>query len=276
MARKKLEWTDAQRRLIIDGIGRCDAQFPQDNDRFLDAVIDEIGAVTGRVYGASTYDKLIRTMPESMGITRRPSLTTIQKAIARAQDTLRSATHDDNATTKPDVGLSREVMAPLLREALAPIHTLLAALASTQAAPSQPGPDVQSTLELELTRAALTDVHSRLRQRDEEIAALRVELGKAIAERDLASTRVAGLLDGLRETFQTTGVEVVRLVESAKRLTGTEQYLKLQADSVRQQAMAETERLRDRTKSLEARVDQLMIENDQYRRALTARRQSEN
>jgi hypothetical protein len=59
--------------------------YPLDNARFLDALVDDVRATTGRLYGATTYAKLLRDLSAMTGVTRRPSTTTIQKAIARAQ-----------------------------------------------------------------------------------------------------------------------------------------------------------------------------------------------
>ena len=81
MGRPRIQWDDTQLRLIMSGIERYDRQFPQDNARFLDAVIDEIRIVTGRLYGVSTYVRLLGVTV----VTRRPGTTTIQKAIDRAQ-----------------------------------------------------------------------------------------------------------------------------------------------------------------------------------------------
>jgi hypothetical protein len=52
----------------MSGIERYDRQIPQDNARFLDAVIDEIRIVTGRLYGVSTYVRLVSITE----VTRRP------------------------------------------------------------------------------------------------------------------------------------------------------------------------------------------------------------
>ncbi|MFT4508963.1 hypothetical protein [Caballeronia sp. 15711] len=55
----------------------------------------------------------------------------------------------------------------------------------------------------------------------------------------------------------------------AEQLRGTEQFLKLQNDSVRLQATAEADALRRHVKQLQERVDHLILDNDQYRRALS-------
>jgi hypothetical protein len=58
------------------------------------------------------------------------------------------------------------------------------------------------------------------------------------------------------------------LAQAARRLEGTEQFLKGQNDAVRLQASGEADGLRRLVAQLRDQVSQLQIENDQYRRAL--------
>jgi hypothetical protein len=126
VGRQRIEWNDTQLRLIMSGIESNDRQFPQDNARFLDAVIDEIRIVTGRLYGVSTYVRLLGVT----AVTRRPGTTTIQKAIDRAQalkpGTLLDGEKSD--ATAFDVHTLRRAVEPVVRDALGPVHALLAQL----------------------------------------------------------------------------------------------------------------------------------------------------
>jgi hypothetical protein len=54
MGRPRTEWSDAQLLAIMNGIAAIDRDFPRDNARFLDGLIAEVRAITGRVFGATT------------------------------------------------------------------------------------------------------------------------------------------------------------------------------------------------------------------------------
>ena len=60
------------------------------------------------------------------------------------------------------------------------------------------------------------------------------------------------------------------LADVSRKLSGTESFLKLQNDAVRIQASAEADALKSRVKYLQERIDHLLLDNDQYRRALAS------
>lgn len=173
MARTTLTWSNPQMRLIVTGIEQCNRAFPTDNLRFLDAVIDEVRAVTGRLYGAKTYARLIDAVPASMAVTRRPSLRTIQKAIERAQ-ALAPATlpADKNVPAAPglDVHSLRRAVGPVVRDAIGPLHALLTQLLATGSSPdSVVGgvPSNEQALQARLPQTSLEDAHARMRRLEE-------------------------------------------------------------------------------------------------------------
>jgi hypothetical protein len=263
----------------MTAIAQYDRQFPDDNARFLDALIDEVRVITGRIYGVSSYVRLLDHAGPAVGVTRRPSNTTIQKAIDRAQTATREPTPHDDAP-EPDAGalelpLLRRALEPMLRDVMASVPAVLEQMlhqhASGAAATMSPAAAEQA-FALELAQASLDDARRRMRALEDEAARLRRELGSAETRAAMAEARIATLLEDIHRTIRESAAGVEALAQAAQRLEGTEQYLKRQHDAVRRQATAEVEGLRERNKQLAERVDQLMIENAQYRRVVSAQR----
>lgn len=269
MGRPKIEWGDHDLRKIMDAMKSLDPQYPKDNPGFLAALIADIRRITGRLYGAGTYARLLRDVGPQCGIERTPSSATIQKAVAHAQALapVEAAKREPGAADLP--GVVSEV-ASVIREALGPLHALMADLASSRGGMDAAGADA---MEIALTRAALEDAHARIRQLEQELAGTRRELGKAQAARDLAGEHVNQMLADLHDAIKTSGSSAAELVAAAKRLEGTEQFLKRQNDAVRVQISSEVEALKARNKSLQETVDNLTIQNDQYRRAMAHQRE---
>ncbi|WP_253947510.1 hypothetical protein [Paraburkholderia xenovorans] len=106
MGRPRIKWNDAQLLAIINGIAALDRDFPRDNARFLDGLIAEVRAITGRVFGATTYSRLLRNVAP--------------QAILRAQ-ALAPMAQQASADSRPvDLELMRQALAAVVREALAP------------------------------------------------------------------------------------------------------------------------------------------------------------
>jgi len=258
-----------------------------------------VRAITSRVYGAMTYGRLLRDVAPQAGVTRRPSTPTIQAAVLRAQALDRGALEaaaevraqmpvavhrpiDAGAVGVPlaaqpdragegaahpvaiDADALRGAVAPLVRELLreadAPVHALLAGQAST----AQGG--YAEEHQLQLTTAALEDAHGRIRQLENEMGELRRELGAAQAARDLAGEHVNAILVDLRQTIAASGRDVESLARAARQLVRTEKFLTAQNDAARLQALAEADALRMQNRQLRERVDQLVLDNDRYRR----------
>ncbi|SOE87060.1 hypothetical protein SAMN05446935_7617 [Burkholderia sp. YR290] len=299
MGRPRIEWSDAQLRAIMAALAALDRDFPLDNARFLDGLVASVRAITSRVYGAMTYGRLLRDVAPQAGVTRRPSTPTIQAAVLRAQALDRGALEaaaevgaqasvaargalDASAVGVPlaappdrageraaypvaiDADALRGAVAPLVRELLrqadAPVHALLA----RQASPAQDG--YAEAHEVQLTTAALEDAHGRIRQLENEMGELRRELGAAQAARDLAGEHVNAILVDLRQTIAASGRDVVSLARAARQLVRTEKFLTAQSDAARLQTLAEADALRTQNRQLRERVDQLVLDNDRYRR----------
>lgn len=275
MARPRIEWSDAQVRLIMSAMEKLDRDFPLDNARFLDGVIDEVRIVTGRLYGATAYSRLLRDVAPEVGVNRRPSSATIQKAIGRAQALApTSVTQDAQDSAPVDVHALRRALEPVVRDAIAPLHALLASQTHSgesgalgDAAPETAG----QRMRLQLAETSLSDAHARLRQLETEMGRLRRELGRAEARAEIAEGNVANMLEGVQRAIAEAGSGADALAATARRLEGTERFLKSQNDAVRQQAAGEADALRAQNRQLRERIDHLILDNDQYRRALTAR-----
>ncbi|MFP3557000.1 hypothetical protein SB861_40820 [Paraburkholderia sp. SIMBA_049] len=274
MGRPRIEWSDAQLHAIMGALAALDRDFPLDNARFLDGLVAAVRAITSRVYGAMTYGRLLRDVGPQAGVTRRPSTPTIQAAVLRAQALDRGAleaaaevrAQTPVAVHRPlDAGaVGVSLAAPLVRElvrgANAPVHALLA----RQASPAQGG--YAEEHQLQLATVALEDAHGRIRQLEKEMGELRRELGAAQAARDLAGEHVNAMLVDLRQTIAASGRDVESLARAGRQLVRTEKFLTAQNDAARLQALAEADALRTQNRQLRGRVDQLVLDNDRYRR----------
>lgn len=256
----------------MNALAALDRDFPLDNDRFLDALIDEVRLLTGRLYGATTYSRLLRDVAPQVGVSRNPSSQTLQKAIGRAQS-LAPTPAAGNAEAAPvvDVLAWRRALEPVVREALVPLHALLAQRGA-QATLHMDGPESDSAAQrLQLAEASLADAHARVRRLEEENARLRREAAQAEARATVAETRIAGLLEDLHRTIAASASGAGALAKAAGQLAGTERFLKSQNDAVRLQASAEADALRRQVTQLRERVDHLLLDNEQYRRTLSTR-----
>jgi hypothetical protein len=301
MGRPRIEWNDAQLRAIMGALAALDRDFPLDNARFLDGLVAAVRAITGRVYGAITYGRLLRDVAPQSGVTRRPSTPTIQAAVLRAQalehgaveaaaeatalvpvasrfasmggSTMRPAAAQGGAGEGASYPVAlgadalRGALAPLvrelLRESIAPVHALLVQPGKSAVAGDGDGDGRQ----LQLTTAALEDAYARIRQLEKEMGELRRELGAAQAARDLAGEHVNAMLADLRETIAASGRDAESLARAAGQLAGTEKFLKAQNDAVQMQVSAEAEALRTQNLQLRERIDHLIVDNDRYRRS---------
>ncbi len=284
MARTALTWSDREMRDIMQAIRDAHHRFPRENDRFLDTLIADIATVTGRLYGQSTYDRLIRSTLGVEQVTRRPSAPTIQKAIARAQASAvpeAAGTADATPDTtiggdaRPDHAALRSAVGPAVRSAMAPLQAALEKLAEAVRHPTLPsGAGPGRELDLELAQAQLQEAHARMRRLEQEHAQLRRELAIAEARAQSADTRVAVMLSDVLSAIGVSATGAKALADIAQRLEGTERFLKQQNDAVRLQATAEVDGLRRHNQQLRDQISHLQLESDQYRRALTAQRRA--
>ena len=80
------------------------------------------------------------------------------------------------------------------------------------------------------------------------------------------------LLGDLYASIERAGVGATTLAQTATQLAVTERFLKMQNDAVRLQASGEADALRAQNGQLRERIDHLLLEVDQYRRAVASGR----
>lgn len=262
MARPGLHFSAEQQQRIVEAIRRLDIAFPHDNAVFLDEVIEAVQTVTRRVYGARRY---VQWLTEA-GVRRRPSNTTLQKAVDRARgrgDATGGAAADavelwpipwapaETGTLSATPGRSvREERERIASRAIG--------------APGAGAEWMEARIRAEVAERALEHEAARNRQLQAAMADLERRLGEALATAPAVPPKLTdATLDRLEQTMET----VARLEGAASALAGTERFLRLQNDAVRQQTQNEADQLRLRIRTLEAEVTQLRAQIDAYRRA---------
>jgi len=258
MARPGLHFSTEQQQRIVEAIRRLDIAFPHNNAVFLDEVIDAVHVVTRRIYGARRYAQWLA----DAGVHRRPSNTTLQKAV-------------DRARAREDMGglATEAVEAWPIPWAPAEMGTLAAGSAREArdrvasrsiGAPGAGGEWMEARIRAEVAERALEHEAARNRQLQAAMADLERRLGEALATAPVVPPKLTDTtLERLEQTMET----VSRLEGAASALAGTERFLRLQNDAVRQQTQNEADQLRQRIRTLEAEVTQLHAQIDAYRRA---------
>ncbi|CAH0446937.1 DNA-binding protein [Ralstonia syzygii] len=261
MARPSQQFSEEQLRQITETIRQLNVAFPHDNGIFLDEVIDAVRQITRRVYGARRYANWLA----DAGVGRRPSNTTLQKAVDRARGRGEggSGALADTVTVEPwpipwapaETGTHVERSARATRDLVA------------SRAIGSPGAGVEwmeARIRADVAERALEHEVARNRQLQAAMADLERRLGEALVSVPVTAPGLTGeTLQRLQQTFET----VSRLEGAANALAGTERFLRLQNDAVRQQTQSEAEQLRQRIRALEAEVVQLRTQIEAYRRA---------
>ncbi len=261
MARPGLQFSTEQQQRIVEAIRRLDVTFPHDNAVFLDELIDAVQAVTRRIYGARRY---VQWLAEA-GVGRRPSNTTIQKAVDRARRRGESGGVTTEAVEPwpiPWAPAETGTLRPATDRAAREERDRVASRAI--GAPGAGAEWMEARIRAEVAERALEHEAARNRQLQAAMADLERRLGEALATGPVISPR---LTDTTLERIEQTIETVSRLEGAASALAGTERFLRLQNDAVRQQTQNEADQLRQRIRALEAEVSQLRAQIDAYRRA---------
>jgi len=269
MARTRREWTDEELMAIMHSIIARAAQYPNANDKFLDALIDDVRAATGRIYGAGQYSWLLRNLAEQTQVTRRPSTTTVNQAVARAHALKRAELSSNEGGISINAHEIARILDPVLRELIGPVLAVNsgamhngAQSAGTPAAVSR-----DDALRLRATEASLVEALNRLRSQDEEVGRLQREVGRVTARAEAAEGICREMLAGIHQAIVTSAVGAEQVADVVMRLNGTEVYLMLQNDAVRRQTTAEVDGLRAENAALKKEKDHLILQCDQMRRA---------
>ncbi|QHB56440.1 DNA-binding protein (plasmid) [Ralstonia solanacearum] len=261
MARPSQQFSDEQLRQIAEAICQLDVAFPHDNGIFLDEVIDAVRQITRRVYGARRYGNWL----VDAGISRRPSNTTLQKAVDRARARGRveggAVLLTDMVEPWPIPWAPAETGTRADRPARATRDLVASRAIGSPAADAE---WMEARIRADVAERALEHEVARNRQLQAAMADLERRLGEALVSAPAATPGLTGeTLQRLQQTFET----VSRLEGAANALAGTERFLRLQNDAVRQQTQNETEQLRQRIRALEAEAVQLRTQVEAYRRA---------
>lgn len=214
MGRPRIEWTDTQLGQILAALPALDRDTREDNARFLDGLIAEVRTATGRLYGATAYDRLLRQVAPQAGVERRPSSATVQAAVLRAQSLAaqpeaRSATAaraKNPRSKKAQRGGAQKAVRNGVQRAVQNADTAIGA----------------DALQLQLTQAALADAHARIVRLEEDAAQLRRALGRAEAARDLAGKHVNAMLEGLHDAIAGSGASAAALTQALARFEGAQ------------------------------------------------------
>lgn len=261
MARPALHFSNEQQQRILEAIRRLDIAFPHDNAVFLDELIDAVHAVTRRIYGARRYSQWLA----EAGVTRRPSNMTLQKAVNRAHG--RSGRGlggtPDTVEPWPIPWTAAETCTPVMSSAHASREERDRVASRAIGAPGAGAEWMEARIRAEVAERALEHEAARNRQLQAAMADLERRLGEALATAPAVSPK---LTDSTLERIEQTIETVARLEGAASALAGTERFLRLQNDAVRQQTQNEAEQLRQRIRTLEAEVAQLRTQLDAYRR----------
>jgi len=255
MARPGLYFSAEQQQRIVEAIRRLDIAFPHDNAVFLDEVIEAVQAVTRRIYGVRRY---VQWLAEA-GVRRRPSNTTLQKAVDRAQGrgSVANGVAADAVETWPIPLAHAETGTLSARDE----RNRIASRAI--GAPGAGAEWMEARIRAEVAERALEHEAARNRQLQAAMADLERRLGEALATAPAVPPK---LTDATLERLEQTMETVTRLEGAASALAGTERFLRLQNDAVRQQTQNEADQLRQRIRTLEAEVAQLNAQIDAYRR----------
>lgn len=161
MGRTSLSWQKDEMDAIMHVINRSHLNHPTDNEQFLGELIGKIAEVTGRVYGQSTYDRLIRAALGVNGTKRRPSAPTIQRAIERYREANQETIGARSAHPRPP--LANETSAALPAAARQLLESLLARS-------DEDNKTIQHALE------ALAEAHAHIASLERENTQLREKL----------------------------------------------------------------------------------------------------
>ncbi|MFC0697428.1 hypothetical protein [Paraburkholderia humisilvae] len=192
---------------------------PGDNGRFLDEFIAGVARCTGRIYGQSTYERLL----DAFHIRRRPSAQTWSKAIQRA--------HASGIELLPSTpGPTDAVLRPVDHQRSTSTVTLAVA---------QPIRDDDERIELkvriQVAESALRDAYARISGLEAQRASL---LDRAATAE--ATAKVAGKQIENERTEHASQVKALtdrlgELSNTVTQLSGLERHLHLQTDALRQE-----------------------------------------
>lgn len=218
------------------------------------AFVREARAVTRRLHGAQTYLRLLA----AAGVLRRPSTATVQKAIEQVRD----EGMEDRPRSVDAMGVdARGLIEAAVRRAVG----------ERIQAPVAESTDANLKIRLQASEQALADAYRRIRQLKQENSELRRQLGRADGAAQATQHSLAQAVAQLHAERAAGHGAAAHLAETANRLAGTERFLKLQNDAVRQQIEGSARQWQRRAESLEGRVKQQAELIEVLRRTVASR-----
>lgn len=230
MARPSQQFSDEQLRQITEAIRQLDVAFPHDNGVFLDEVIDAVLQITRRVYGARRYGNWL----VDAGISRRPSNTTLQKAVDRARGRVEggAVALTDRVEPWPISWVPAETGTRTERSVRA-TRDLVASRAI--GSPGAGAEWMEARIRADVAERALEHEVARNRQLQAAVVDLERRLGEALVSAPIAAPGLTGeTLQRLQQTFETFS-----RLEGGRRCVGGHRALSAAAERCRPPADAE-------------------------------------
>jgi hypothetical protein len=257
VARPRISFTDAQMRGMIPAAEAADRNAaPGDNGRFLDEFIVGVARCTGRIYGQSTYERLL----EAFLIRRRPSAQTWSKAIHRAHASGIALTAP---TPEPTTALTLRVDQQFLVPAVA---TPAPQIAISQQIPNDELLELKARVQV--AESALRDAYARISGLEAQRASLLDRATTAEAAARVAGEQIENERTEHAAQTQALADQLGELSASVTRLSGLERHLLLQTDALRQDLSQQRDLYRARAEAAEKALAAERTQSDAMRRIL--------
>lgn len=257
MARPRISFTDAQMRGMIPAAEAADRNAaPGDNGRFLDEFIVGVTRCTGRIYGQTTYERLL----DAFLIRRRPSAQTWSKAIQRAHASGIALTAP---TSEPATAQTLSVD----KQALVPA---VAAPAPQIAVGQQISNDelLELKTRVQVAESALRDAYARISGLEAQRASLLDRATTAEAAARVAGEQIENERTEHAAQAQALTDRLGELSATVTRLSGLERHLLLQTDALRQDLGQQRDLYKARAEAAEKALAVERTQSDAMRRIL--------
>ncbi|WP_425953135.1 hypothetical protein [Ralstonia pseudosolanacearum] len=257
---------------MIEVARAADLATPKSNNvEFLDQFIAGVTRCTGRLYGQTTYVRLL----EKFEIPRRPSAQTWSKAINRAR--LLGIGFSGALANGVRMGETEQVAS----------SPPLVALHTVQIESEQADELVELRARVQLAEMSSRDAYKRIKELESERKAIEFER-KALLERAVTAEVAARLATEQVERERAEHISekatllasnnamAKSMAEAADRFSGLERHLRLQTDAVRQEMSQQLHTLKSRAEVAEKTLAAVETQNDAMRRMLGNRAPGKN
>jgi hypothetical protein len=254
VARPRITFSDDQMRGMIAAASAADRDSsPSQNADFLDRLIAGIARCTGRIYGQSTYQRLL----DAFQIRRRPSAQTWSKAIQRAHD---SGVGLPEPLSRPQFNLPESSVQPSIAPSIA------------IAAGSVPLISDEELIELksraQVAESALRDAYFRISALESQRITALERATAAEAQSRVAAEQLENERSAHATQIQALMKQIDGMARTVERLTGLERHLHLQTDALRQEMSQQRDLYRSRAEAAEKALALERTQTDAMRRVL--------